>query len=61
MGLKGHSVGGAMFSEIHANFIVNTGGATAKDVRALIKLAQERAKQEHGVHLKPEVEFVGFN
>jgi UDP-N-acetylmuramate dehydrogenase len=61
MGLKGYSVGGAKFSEIHANFIVNTGGATAKDVRTLIKLAQERAKQEHGVCLKPEVEFVGFN
>jgi UDP-N-acetylmuramate dehydrogenase len=61
MGLKGYSVGGAKFSEIHANFIVNTGGATARDVMALIKLAQERAIQEHGVHLKPEVEFVGFN
>jgi UDP-N-acetylenolpyruvoylglucosamine reductase len=40
---------------------VNTGGATAKDVLALIELAEERAKQEHGVTLVREVQFVGFN
>jgi len=58
-GLKGHRIGGAKFSEIHANFIVNTGGATAKDVLALIKLAEERVQQEHGVTLEREVQFVG--
>lgn len=60
-GLKGHRIGGAKFSEIHSNFIVNTGGATAKEVLALIKLAEERAKEEHGVTLVREVQFVGFN
>jgi UDP-N-acetylmuramate dehydrogenase len=58
-GLKNHSIGGARFSEIHANFIVNTGGATAKDVKALIKLAEERAKQEFGVELIREVKYIG--
>ncbi|NOU96633.1 UDP-N-acetylmuramate dehydrogenase [Paenibacillus sp. LMG 31456] len=60
-GLKGHSIGGAKFSEIHSNFIVNTGGATAKDVLALIELAEVRARQEHDVTLVREVLFVGFN
>ncbi|WP_245856170.1 hypothetical protein [Paenibacillus rigui] len=60
-GLKGFCIGGAKFSEIHSNFIVNAGGATAKDVLALIELAEERAKQEHGVTLVREVQFVGFN
>lgn len=60
-GLKGHCIGGAKFSEIHSNFIVNTGGATAKDVLTLIELAEKRAKQELGVTLVREVQFVGFN
>jgi UDP-N-acetylmuramate dehydrogenase len=59
-GLKGHSIGGAKFSEIHSNFIVNTGEATDKDVLALIELAEDRVKQEHGVTLVREVQFVGF-
>jgi UDP-N-acetylmuramate dehydrogenase len=58
-GLKNHRIGGAKFSEIHANFIVNTGGATAKDVKALIKLAEERAKQEYGIELIREVKYIG--
>ncbi|ULL15014.1 UDP-N-acetylmuramate dehydrogenase [Paenibacillus sp. H1-7] len=60
-GLKGYSIGGAQISGLHANFIVNTGGATADDVRALIRLAQARAKQERGVDLVTEVKFVGFS
>ena len=53
--LKGVSVGGAQVSEKHAGFVVNTGGATAKDVRALIALVQKRVFETSGVTLQPEV------
>ncbi|MCL2195809.1 MAG: UDP-N-acetylmuramate dehydrogenase [Oscillospiraceae bacterium] len=56
--LKGRSVGGAQISEKHAGFIINTGGATAADVRALIALVQEVVQQETGVFLEPEIKFV---
>ena len=58
-GLKGFSVGGAMFSPKHANWIVNDGSATAADVRELIATAQERVLAEMGVELRREVEFLG--
>jgi UDP-N-acetylmuramate--alanine ligase len=58
-GLKGFSVGGAMFSPKHANWIVNDGSATAADVRELIATAQERVRAEMGVELRREVEFLG--
>jgi UDP-N-acetylmuramate dehydrogenase len=58
-GLKGRGAGGAMISEKHANFIVNTGDATAADVRALMTLCQEEVASRFGVHLVPEVELVG--
>lgn len=57
-GLKNYQIGGAKFSELHANFIINTGNATAKDVKALIELAQQRAKQEHGIELIREVKYI---
>jgi len=57
-GLKGHSVGGAQVSEKHAGFIINTGGAKAADVRALIALVQAVVEQETGVLLEPEIRFV---
>ena len=57
-GLKGRSVGGAQVSEKHAGFIINTGGATAADVRALIVLVQAVVEQETGVLLEPEIKFV---
>ncbi|MEB3166644.1 MAG: UDP-N-acetylmuramate dehydrogenase [Cyanobacteriota bacterium] len=60
LGLKGTAIGGAQVSPVHANFIVNTGGATAADVAALILLVQERVRQEHGVELHPEVKWLGF-
>ena len=53
--LKGVSVGGAQVSEKHAGFVVNTGGATAKDVRALIALVQKRVFETSGVTLQPEI------
>ncbi|MBI2982824.1 MAG: UDP-N-acetylenolpyruvoylglucosamine reductase, partial [Chloroflexi bacterium] len=58
-GLKGHRLGGAMVSEKHANFIVNTGDATATDVRELMRLCQRTVKTRFGVDLVPEVEVVG--
>ena len=58
-GLKGRRLGGAMVSEKHANFIVNTGSATAADVRELMRLCQREVKERFGVDLTPEVEVVG--
>ena len=57
-GCKGLQVGGAMVSPVHANFIVNTGGATAVDVLSLMRLVQARVKKESGVELEPEVQFI---
>lgn len=58
-GLKGLSIGGAQVSEKHANFIVNTGEATAADIEALILLVQQKVELAHGVRLQPEVHIVG--
>ncbi len=58
-GLKGARMGAAAFSDKHANFIVNLGGARAEDVRALIELARERVKQQSGISLEPEVKLIG--
>lgn len=59
LGMKGHRIGGAQISHIHANIMVNLGGATARDVRELIALAQGRVKDELGHELTPEIAFVG--
>ncbi len=58
-GLKGRRVGGAQVSEKHANFIVNTGGATAKDIENLINEVQAVVQQRTGVSLHPEVRIIG--
>jgi len=58
-GLKGTTHGGAQISSVHANFIANTGGATAKDVLALIHEAQLRVKRTSGARLVREVRIVG--
>lgn len=58
-GLKGYTVGGAQVSEKHAGFIVNTGGATAADVLALIKHIQKTVFDMSGVMLEPEVKMIG--
>lgn len=52
-------MGGARVSEKHANFIVNTGGATAKDILDLIYLVQERVMKTHGIGLKLEIQIIG--
>lgn len=57
-GLKGMTIGGAMISEHHGNFLVNKGGATSKDVLNLMKMVQTKVKVDSGVDLKPEVHFI---
>lgn len=60
-GLKGYKIGGAKISELHGNFIVNTGSATADDVLALIKHIQNVILEKFGVEMKTEVEIIGKN
>ena len=59
-GLKGIQVGGAMVSTKHANFLVNKGKATAKDLVRLMQLIQSEVKEKFGVFLEPEVKLLGF-
>ena len=58
-GLKGFRMGAAVVSEKHANFIINTGDATAKDVEELIMYVQKTVQEKQGVCLKTEVKIVG--
>jgi len=58
-GLKGARIGGAQVSPMHANYFVNTGGATAADVRALIDRAQQEVEARFGLRLEPEVKLIG--
>lgn len=57
-GLKGRRIGGAQVSEKHAGFIINTGGATCEDVKALIRLVQDTVREHTGVFLQPEVMMI---
>lgn len=58
-GLKGRRIGGAVVSEKHANFIINAGGATARDIEELIELVRGTVEEVHGVRLQPEVRVIG--
>ena len=58
-GLRGAAVGGAQVSEKHCGFVVNTGNATAADVRELMRQVQGKVQEQFGVHLEPEVRFLG--
>jgi UDP-N-acetylenolpyruvoylglucosamine reductase len=58
LGLKGHCCGGAAISEIHANFIVNTGHATGADVRTLMREVEDKVRQQSGVRLEREVRLL---
>jgi UDP-N-acetylmuramate--alanine ligase len=58
-GLKGESLGAASISNVHANFIVNQGGATADDVISLIRRVRGKVKDSAGVELQPEVTLLG--
>ncbi len=59
VGLKGHRVGNATWSDVHANFVSNLGGATAHDVLALLNLARSRVKEAFGIVLEAEVRLLG--
>jgi UDP-N-acetylmuramate dehydrogenase len=59
LGFKGRSVGGAEVSQLHANFILNRGGARARDVLALMELIEAAAREQLGIQLEREVEIVG--
>ncbi|MGD0576737.1 MAG: UDP-N-acetylmuramate dehydrogenase [Candidatus Staskawiczbacteria bacterium] len=59
-GLAGKKIGKAQISEMHANFIVNLGGAKSKDVLALMNLARKEVKNKFKINLETEVQFVGF-
>ena len=59
LGLKNRSVGKARVSEVHGNFIVNEGGATASDVLELIDRIKQTARKERGIELETEVQIVG--
>jgi UDP-N-acetylmuramate dehydrogenase len=59
LGLKGFSYGGAMVSPKHAGFIVNSGGATAKDVLTLMDIIKDKVYENYGVILEPEIIVIG--
>ena len=58
-GLKGACIGGAEISALHANFFINHGEATASDIYALLKLAQDTVAEKFDLLLEPEIEFIG--
>ena len=58
-GLKGFRIGGAVVSEKHANFILNEGEATARDLEQLIAHVRATVERVHGIELMPEVRIVG--
>ncbi|MDO5344358.1 MAG: UDP-N-acetylmuramate dehydrogenase [Lachnospiraceae bacterium] len=58
-GLRGFSVGGAQISEKHCGFVINKGGATAADVRELMRQVNARVQEKFGVSLEPEVKMLG--
>ncbi len=58
-GLKERRVGGVMISKLHGNFLVNTGDATARDVREIIALVQQEVNRQFAIDLHPEIEQIG--
>ncbi len=60
LGLKEKCAGNACVSNLHANFIVNKGNATAKDVRELIELIKKTVKEKKGIELAEEIQYLGF-
>ncbi len=59
-GLKGYRIGGASISQRHGNFFLNSGGATAEDVRSLIRIAKDAVREKFGLTLEEEIQYVGF-
>ena len=60
VGLKGFSIGGAQVSNMHSNFIVNTGDATSEEIYQLITVIQQKVLQKKGIFLHPEVRMIGY-
>ena len=58
-GLKGLTLGGARVSEMHGNFIVNLGGAAARDIIGLIERVRKTVREKRGIDLEPEVQIIG--
>ena len=58
-GLRGYAIGGAQVSEKHAGFVVNVGGATARDMLELMRQIEQRVFEQTGVQLEPEVRILG--
>ena len=58
-GFSGYAVGGAKVSEKHCGFLINAGGGTASDVMELIRQIQAKVKEQFGVQLEPEIQFLG--
>ena len=58
-GMRGYCIGGARVSDKHCGFVVNTGKATAADIREVIRVVQERVREKSGVLLEPEIIFLG--
>ena len=59
-GFKGYRLGNVAVSEKHANFLVNLGGGTADEVAQLVSIIQMRVRDQYGIPLKTEVQFIGF-
>jgi len=60
-GLKGFKVGGAQISEMHANFIINTGNATCRDVLMLMEIIKQEVKEKKGIELQSEVRYIPYS
>jgi len=60
-GLKGFSIGQAKISDKHANFFINEGNASSKDMLQLIKKAHQTVKEKFNINLELEVKLMGFN
>jgi UDP-N-acetylmuramate dehydrogenase len=58
-GMRGHRVGGAQVSDMHCNFLINTGEATARDIETLGETVRERVKQHSGIELQWEIKRIG--
>jgi UDP-N-acetylmuramate dehydrogenase len=58
-GLKGYRVGGAEVSTVHANWVINAGGATAGDILSLIEEVRDKVRAEYAVELELEIKVIG--
>ena len=61
LNLKGYQVGGAKISPKHANFIINTGGATASDIKEIIDVVKEKVKEKYNINLRVEQRLVNWD